>query len=40
MRDACTMVAVEKAYDDSNGSFAELLIAIFNSDSFQYRVPN
>ena len=40
MRDACTMVAVEKAYDDSNGSFAELLIANFNSDSFQYRVPN
>lgn len=40
MHDACSMVALEKAYDDSHGSFAELLIALFNSDSFQYRVPN
>lgn len=40
MNDACTMVALEKAYDESGGSFTELLIALFNSDSFQYRVPN
>jgi len=40
IHDACTMVALEKAYDDSGGSFTELLIAIFTSDSFQYRVPN
>ncbi|PRQ09784.1 DUF1588 domain-containing protein [Enhygromyxa salina] len=38
--DACTMVALEHAYDDSGGSFAALLVALFNSDSFQYRVPN
>src|SRR5690606_18954922 len=40
MHDACTMVAMEQAYDESDGSFVELLIALFNSDSFQYRVPN
>lgn len=40
LADACTMVALEKAYDDSGGSFTELLIALFNSDSFQYRAPN
>lgn len=40
MADACTMVALEQAYDDSGGSFSELLIAIYLSDSFQYRVPN
>lgn len=39
MYDACTMVAMEKAYDDSGGSFTELLIALFTSDSFQTRVP-
>lgn len=39
MYDACTLVAMEKAYDESGGSFAELLIALFNSDSFQTRVP-
>ncbi|WP_346660263.1 DUF1588 domain-containing protein [Nannocystis pusilla] len=40
MHDACTMVAIEKAYDDSGGSFTEMLIALFNSDSFQTRVPD
>ena len=40
LSDACTMVAMEKAYDDSNGSFTELLIAIFTSDSFQTRLPD
>ncbi len=40
MNDACTMVALEKAYDESNGSFTELLIALFTSDSFQTRVPD
>lgn len=37
-RDACTLAEMEQAYDDSGGSFAEMLIALFNSDSFQYRV--
>lgn len=40
MQDACTMVALEKAYEDSGGSFTEMLIALFNSDSFQARVPD
>ncbi|MEZ4451303.1 MAG: DUF1588 domain-containing protein [Nannocystaceae bacterium] len=39
MHDACTMVALEEAYDGSGGSFTELVIAILNSESFQYRVP-
>ncbi|MEZ4382939.1 MAG: DUF1588 domain-containing protein [Nannocystaceae bacterium] len=38
MRDACTLVALEDAYDSSGGSFTELLVTLFNSDSFQYRV--
>jgi hypothetical protein len=37
-QDACTLAEMEQAYDDSGGSFAEMLIALFNSDSFQYRV--
>ncbi len=37
-RDACTLVEMEDAYDQSSGSFAEMLIALFQSDSFQYRV--
>lgn len=36
--DACTLTQMEDAYDDSGGSFAEMLIALFNSDSFRYRV--
>jgi hypothetical protein len=40
LSDACTMVAMEKAYDDSDGSFTELLIALFTSDSFQTRLPD
>lgn len=40
MADACTMAAMEKAYEDSGGSFTELLIALFTSDSFNMRVPN
>lgn len=40
MADACTMVALEKAYDESGGSFTELFIALVNSESFQLRVPN
>jgi hypothetical protein len=39
MYDACTLAAMEEAYDSSGGSFTELLIALFNSDSFQYRSP-
>jgi len=40
MADACTMAALEQAYDDSGGSFRALLAALFASESFQYRVPN
>ena len=40
LSDACTMVAMEQAYDDSDGSFTELLIALFTSDSFQTRLPD
>lgn len=36
--DACTLTAMEQAYDESDGSFAEMLIALFGSDSFLYRV--
>ncbi len=35
--DACTLVAMERAYDDSGGSLSELLIALMSSESFQYR---
>jgi hypothetical protein len=37
-RDACTLAQMEQAYDDSGGSFAAMLAALFKSDSFQYRV--
>jgi hypothetical protein len=37
-RDACTLVEMEEAYDRSGGSMVEVLIALFQSDSFQYRV--
>ena len=37
-RDACTLSQMERAYDESGGSFAALLAALFKSDSFQYRV--
>lgn len=39
MYDGCTLVAMEKAYDESGGSFAALLSALFNSDSFRTRAP-
>ncbi len=38
MSDACTMTQMEQAYDDSNGSFSAMLTALFQSDSYQYRV--
>ncbi|MCA9682816.1 MAG: DUF1588 domain-containing protein [Myxococcales bacterium] len=38
MADACTMAALEQAYDDSGGSFVALLVALYTSDSFQTRV--
>lgn len=37
-RDACTLVEMEEAYDQSGGSFVEVLVALFQSDSFQYRL--
>ena len=39
-RDACTLSQMETAYDDSGGSFAAMLTALFQSDSFQYRVDS
>lgn len=35
--DACTLVEMEQAYDDSDGSMIEMLIALFGSDAFLYR---
>ena len=35
--DACTLQQMERAYDDSNGSLTEMLIALFQSDAFLYR---
>ena len=40
LADACTMVALEQAYNDSGGSLSALLTALYASDSFQTRVPN
>ena len=35
--DGCTLSAMEQAYDDSGGSMIEMLIALFQSDTFLYR---
>ena len=35
--DACTLAAMESAYDDNGGSFFSMLDALILSDSFQYR---
>jgi hypothetical protein len=35
--DACTLQQMEQAYDDSDGSMTEMLIALFQSDAFLYR---
>jgi hypothetical protein len=35
--DACTLAAMESAYDGSDGSFNEMLTALFTSDTFVYR---
>lgn len=35
--DACTLTQMETAYDDSGGSMIDMLIALFQSDTFQYR---
>ncbi len=37
LADACTLDQMEQAYDDSGGSMIEMLIALFQSDTFQYR---
>lgn len=36
--DACALEQMERAYDESTGSFTALLVALFNSETFQYRV--
>ncbi len=38
LRDACTLAQMEETYEESGGSLAEVLITLFQSDSFQYRV--
>ena len=35
--DACALAQMEEAYDTSGGSMVEMLIALFQSDAFQYR---
>lgn len=37
--DACTLRQMEVAYDDSGGSFVELLVALMTSDAFLYTRP-
>jgi len=37
LSDSQTLIAMEKAYVDNNGSFKELLVALLTSDSFLYR---
>ena len=38
LRDACTLEEMNQAYIESDGSLVEVLIALFQSESFQYRV--
>ncbi len=37
--DACTLAQMEQAYDMSNGSFVEMLVALMTSDAFLYVRP-
>jgi len=37
LSDSRTLMAMEKAYIDSGGSFRELLVSLLTSDSFLYR---
>jgi len=37
LSDSQTLIAMEKAYVENNGSFKELLVALLTSDSFLYR---
>ena len=37
LNDACTLADMEASYEDSNGSFKEMLSTLFQSDSFQLR---
>ena len=37
MQDACTLSSMERAYDESQGSFKALLTSLFSSETFQYR---
>lgn len=38
INDACTLADMEDAYDTSGGSFKEMLVTLYASDSFQLRV--
>ena len=37
LRDSQTLLAMDKAYVESGGSFRELLVSLLTSDSFLYR---
>jgi len=37
LADACTLVAMEEAYDEQGGSFVALIEALVSSGSFRYR---
>ena len=37
LADSPTLIAMDKAYLGSDGSFTELLVALVTSDSFLYR---
>jgi hypothetical protein len=37
LSDSQTLIAMEKAYVENDGSFKELLVALLTSDSFLYR---
>lgn len=39
-QDSCALEQMEQAYDDNDGSLTALLIALFNSETFQYRVDD
>ena len=38
INDACTLADMEDAYDTSGGSFKEMLVTLYASDSFQLRI--
>ena len=37
LTDSPTLIAMDRAYQDSDGSFREMLVSLLTSDSFLYR---